>query len=856
MASTAVGRRSVSPNSSVGDSASSGHPDSPSSSTEAGTGLVARPLAQSSSAFTSPRSASKPNVRRSVTPTPTTSRPFSPPPVKARPVSPHRVPLARPEPTTEPQARWRKQRPMSPVRKFDCEEIVQVHGRNLPDALLEVGLLDAHISGKAVAVDKCLVDYHTFMVAAIEREVYSHLRTCPSCRTESYFQSSRPKGRRLPLAHLASLCTDVLPRLAQVVSDVGSFLSSHPNSAMLLPQRPESVRLFPTICQGFLLWQVRQLGTYRRDIRDFEAKCAANGSIVEHKRTSFFPLQLFHDRAAQRMLQFETDLEKQINLWESHSGKHFEVDGVPWSEFRRQQQFAPQSSARARARTAAASALPRPPKEAFIKVQWDDTAPAAEEAMRVVCRVRPFLHFEEQENAEAAHAVQVLQGQTLRFSAPSCGGKPQPEQEITFPACFGPQTGQAEFFWNSGVPRLLNLSLQGLTTTVFAYGQTGTGKSFTMAGPEEGISVQEGDDLKDSSASSTVQSIATNLRDDLFKLQGIIPRAVHYLFERIAELQSKNRRVTYSVTASYMEIYNERVQDLLNTAKTNLQVRQRPPPATGFEVEGLTTMPCANVDDLIFVACEGAKNRRTAPHALNRDSSRSHAILVIDITRSDTTPRQPEAQSCKTGRMYFVDLAGSERLKKSKAFGENLVETSSINKGLFALSTVINALSQGADVSAVQFRDSKLTKLLSDGLNGAGVTMLIATLSPSRLYLEESSNTISFASKATRIVRRTTKPLSPREERMRAMSAELECVRRERDILLRLCSTMGIDPTTALRQMEEPESRPQTDKEICTTPLTPKRGMASFAASVASPRTAQQPPAVEQRAPAGAGAPL
>lgn len=188
---------------------------------------------------------------------------------------------------------------------------------------------------------------------------------------------------------------------------------------------------------------------------------------------------------------------------------------------------------------------------------------------------------------------------------------------------------------------------------------------------------------------------------------GIIPRAIQYMWDNMT-----SRPEQYYVKASFMEIYNEQIRDLLNPASGILHCRWNV--KNGFFVEDLMVVDCTNPDDLLAVLHEGMRNRKTGSHDLNKDSSRSHSIMTIYVI-SEVKSEDGHIFK-KYGKLVFVDLAGSERLKESKSKGEMLKETGNINKSLFTLGKVISALASKKPVPHIPYRDSKLTMLLMDSL--------------------------------------------------------------------------------------------------------------------------------------------
>lgn len=268
---------------------------------------------------------------------------------------------------------------------------------------------------------------------------------------------------------------------------------------------------------------------------------------------------------------------------------------------------------------------------------------------------------------------------------------------------------------------LLENAFKGFNNCIFAYGQTGSGKTHTMMGPI----------------------------DD----PGLTPRICNELFERIAANEDPN--VKFRVECSYMEIYNERVRDLLamSDKKVNLKVREHK--ILGPYVEGLRSFATKDFSAMNALILEGIKSRMTASTAMNDQSSRSHAVFNIMLTES-TFDQMTGNTGEKTSRISLVDLAGSERVWRTGAEGDRLREGGSINKSLSTLGLVISNLADIASgkktkESFIPYRDSVLTWLLKENLGGNSKTVMIATISPSEDSYEESLSTLRYADTAKRI---------------------------------------------------------------------------------------------------------
>lgn len=254
--------------------------------------------------------------------------------------------------------------------------------------------------------------------------------------------------------------------------------------------------------------------------------------------------------------------------------------------------------------------------------------------------------------------------------------------------------------------------LNGYNGTVLAYGQTGAGKSFTMMG--------------------------NDIDDDVSK--GIIPRIVEQIFMSI---QASSTSMEFSVRVSYMEIYMERIRDLLVPQNDNLPIHEEK--IRGVYVKGLQEEYVASVPEVYKVMRDGGLNRATAATKMNQESSRSHSIFVITVAQKNL-----ENGSAKSGQLFLVDLAGSEKVGKTGASGQTLEEAKKINKSLSALGMVINSLTDGKSTH-IPYRDSKLTRILQESLGGNSRTTLIICCSPSSFNADETISTLRFGERAKKI---------------------------------------------------------------------------------------------------------
>ncbi|KAL7628118.1 Kinesin heavy chain [Parahypoxylon ruwenzoriense] len=345
-------------------------------------------------------------------------------------------------------------------------------------------------------------------------------------------------------------------------------------------------------------------------------------------------------------------------------------------------------------------------------------------SIKVVARFRP------QNKVELASGGEPI----VTFNGPdTCSlNSAEAAGTFTFDRVFDMQGKQAEIFDYSIKPTVDDI-LNGYNGTVFAYGQTGAGKSYTMMG--------------------------TSIEDEHGK--GITPRIVEQIFSSI---MSSPPTIEYTVRVSYMEIYMERIRDLLAPQNDNLPVHEEK--NRGVYVKGLLEIYVSSVDEVFEVMKRGGAARAVAATNMNQESSRSHSIFVITVTQKNL-----ETGSMKSGQLFLVDLAGSEKVGKTGASGQTLEEAKKINKSLSALGMVINALTDGKS-SHIPYRDSKLTRILQESLGGNSRTTLIINCSPSSYNDAETLSTMRFGMRAKSIKNKAkvNAELSPAE--LKAMLAK------------------------------------------------------------------------------------
>ncbi|GLT43281.1 hypothetical protein SLA2020_172430 [Shorea laevis] len=301
----------------------------------------------------------------------------------------------------------------------------------------------------------------------------------------------------------------------------------------------------------------------------------------------------------------------------------------------------------------------------------------------------------------------------------------QIDRTFLFDKVFGP-TSQQQQLYDIAVSPIVNEVLEGYNCTIFAYGQTGTGKTYTMEG---GARKKNGEFPSDA---------------------GVIPRAVKEIFD-ILEAQCAE----YSMKVTFLELYNEEITDLLAPEETSkfIDDKSKKPIALmedgkgGVFVRGLEEEIVSTANEIYKILEKGSAKRRTAETLLNKQSSRSHSIFSITIHIKECTPEGEEMLKC--GKLNLVDLAGSENISRSGAREGRAREAGEINKSLLTLGRVINALVEHS--GHVPYRDSKLTRLLRESLGGKTKTCIIATVSPSIHCLEETLSTLDYAHRAKNI---------------------------------------------------------------------------------------------------------
>ncbi|KAF9357105.1 hypothetical protein BGX34_009598 [Mortierella sp. NVP85] len=324
--------------------------------------------------------------------------------------------------------------------------------------------------------------------------------------------------------------------------------------------------------------------------------------------------------------------------------------------------------------------------------------------IKVVCRFRPQNALEIREGGQPVVTFDD-NGQSVKVDSKDYPGS------FTFDRVFPWESKQKDVFEYS-ISTIVDDVINGYNGTVFAYGQTGSGKTFTMMGP--------------------------SIDDE--ETKGIIPRIVDRIFSSILAAPSTTE---FTVTVSYLEIYMEKIRDLLHPINDNLPIHEEK--SRGVYVKGLCEVYVSSVQEIHEVMRRGGNNRMVAYTNMNAESSRSHSIFVVTIAQKNLVDG-----SVKSGKLYLVDLAGSEKVGKTGASGQTLEEAKKINKSLSALGMVINALTDGKSTH-IPYRDSKLTRILQESLGGNSRTTLIINCSPSSYNDAETVSTLRFGTRAKSI---------------------------------------------------------------------------------------------------------
>ncbi|XP_040200567.1 kinesin-like protein KIF3A isoform X3 [Rana temporaria] len=361
--------------------------------------------------------------------------------------------------------------------------------------------------------------------------------------------------------------------------------------------------------------------------------------------------------------------------------------------------------------------------------------------VKVVVRCRPLNEREKVMGSRMAVNVDEMRGTIAVHKVDSMN---EPPKTFTFDTVFGIDSNQLDVYNLTARP-IIDSVLEGYNGTIFAYGQTGTGKTFTMEG---------------------VRAVP--------ELRGIIPNSFAHVFGHIAKAEGDTR---FLVRVSYLEIYNEEVRDLLGKDQTQrLEVKERPD--VGVYIKDLSGYVVNNADDMDRIMTLGHKNRSVGATNMNEHSSRSHAIFTITIECSEKGA--DGNMHVRMGKLHLVDLAGSERQTKTGATGQRLKEATKINLSLSTLGNVISALVDGKSTH-VPYRNSKLTRLLQDSLGGNSKTMMCANIGPADYNYDETISTLRYANRAKNIKNKARINEDPKDALLRQFQKEIEELKKKLD---------------------------------------------------------------------------
>ncbi|KAK3253282.1 hypothetical protein CYMTET_37461 [Cymbomonas tetramitiformis] len=336
--------------------------------------------------------------------------------------------------------------------------------------------------------------------------------------------------------------------------------------------------------------------------------------------------------------------------------------------------------------------------------------------------------------------------------------------QFSFDRIFKQSASQMNIFDSVGKP-LVDTIMQGFSGAIITYGQTSSGKTWTMEGA----------------------STPTHQR-------GLLPRIVNHIAHTITTHESGWE---FTIDISVVEIYMERIRDLLDVMNTDIRIHEEK--GKGTWLGGMTKLYVQSEQEVIDILALGAKNRAVGATDMNADSSRSHLICILTITSHSA-----ERALTRTGQLFLTDLAGCEKVDKTGASGLLLEEAKGINKSLSSLAKVVQAISKAGAASHIPYRDSKLTRVLRNALGGNAHTHIIICCSPSRFNMKETLSALRFGSRAKKIQNQpvsmsmsTTKSSDPHEnDRLRK---DLNALRQQVATLQKQLTDNGItcDPDPA-----------------------------------------------------------
>lgn len=503
-------------------------------------------------------------------------------------------------------------------------------------------------------------------------------------------------------------------------------------------------------------------------------------------------------------------------------------------------------------------------------------------AVQVCVRLRPLLTWEKSDSL-ASTAIQLEEGKsgavTLRPPSTSSNGQEAAgsarRRAFRFDAVVGPDSSQQSAWDAFGIDRVIDKVANGFHGTVFAYGQTGTGKTHTM----EGFAYDHHNGSSAPSAAAARPKVQVRKTDS--EQFGVVPRAIQSLFSHVESIRAKaEARVAGTgmgacvVRVSFLQIYNEKIFDLLNPALTPSQreaggrgedfngLRLRWDAAKRqFFVENQFEYECTTVDEVLQHYSNGIQNKQVASTAMNVASSRSHTLLVLTLVRrhglveaadsdkpADMLPPVQEVIS----KLSLVDLAGSERTSANSGFDKSATrfhEAINVNQSLFVLRKVITALSkrseksQGAESqSHIPYRESKLTSLLQHALGGNSYLVMLACLSPADRHFDENLSTLHYASQAASIKNQPAVNLDPKDRLIKQLEARLSA---SHAFILELLGTSELP--SALLEAEDAAAL-ATGGKLMKSSFDKSRPRPAQASSSRAPRPTSRTPVIDEEA--------
>ena len=365
------------------------------------------------------------------------------------------------------------------------------------------------------------------------------------------------------------------------------------------------------------------------------------------------------------------------------------------------------------------------------------------ETVKVVVRCRPLFGKELVEKRVAIVESDTVSG---TIAVPRPDRPNDAPKTFTFDAVYDKDTLQKNFYDESAYP-IVEACLAGFNGTIFAYGQTGCGKTHTMQGYAEPT-----------------------------EMRGVIPNSFDHIFEAVRADSGGDSGNQYLIRCSYLEIYNEDIHDLLAAdQKKNLELKENPD--KGVFAKDLTQVVVEDVHAISEVMTRGFENRTVGATLMNAQSSRSHSIFTIVVEVNEPSDEDGK-DHFRAGKLNLVDLAGSERANKTGATGDRLKEGSKINLSLSALGNVISALVDGKS-KHIPYRDSKLTRLLQDSLGGNTKTVMIANTGPADYNYDETLTTLRYANRAKNIKNKPKINEDPKDAMLREFQDEIERLKQQ-----------------------------------------------------------------------------